>query len=270
VEKTSIPKGRILSWGTVLALLLLAGAAAVASASASPGPNLARRLATSAPSKRLYVAVLSTVPKSPSVPSTTVGTQAPSPVVAEPTTAPVSAKSAATALAGTTTTTEPMAVCQASQFVATTTTDQASYAPGQTVNISVTLKDTSSDPCADSMNLIWQGGCAPPPGWETTATATNSTGQVVWDVNARPTTGGLPENCPAGIYLSTVPGGFSATVDLSWAQDLCGDSPLGDVGPTVVPNPNCPGTPVPAGTYQITTSWERFLAPPVTITIASS
>jgi hypothetical protein len=162
-----------------------------------------------------------------------------------------------------------MPICQRSQFVATTTTDAANYGPGQTVHVSVTLTDTSSDPCPDSSFLIWKGACASPPGWGTAASASNSAGQQVWDAYAGPTTGGPPESCPAGLYLTTIPGGFSATVDLSWTEDLCGDGPASDNGLAAVPNPNCPGTPVPAGSYQIMTSWESFAAPAVTITISS-
>jgi hypothetical protein len=81
--------------------------------------------------------------------------------------------------------------------------------------------------------------------------------------------GGGVFNCANEPYLTTVPGGFSETVEMSWTQDLCSDGPASDEGLTVVPNPNCPGTPVPTGTYRILTNWERFQAPPVTITIGS-
>jgi hypothetical protein len=162
-----------------------------------------------------------------------------------------------------------MAVCEASQFVATATSDEVSYARGQTVNITVNLQDTSPDPCSDSTNLIWQGGCVPSPGWGAGASAMNSDGQVVWDAGAGSTAGGI-FNCPASIYLTTIPGHFAASVELSWPQDVCTDAPPSTEGPTIVPNPNCPGTPVPAGTYQIRSSWEQFQIPPVTITIESN
>jgi Sigma-70 region 2 len=189
-----------------------------------------------------------------------------------PSSVPVTTRPAPRVAATPTTTTPSLAVCRVSQFVATATSDEGSYAPGQTVNITINVRDTSPDPCSDSTNLILQGGCIPTPGWSSewrgSASAINGSGQVVWDFGAGPTAGGI-QSCPVGVYLPTVPGNFSASVVLSWPQDVCTDAPPSTEGPTTVPNPNCPGTPVPAGTYRIMSSWEEFQAPPVSITIES-
>ena len=164
MARTWRPRGRVISWATLMALLILVGTAALVSAVTAPGKPSAKASANSTPqqSEPPTMPVSSTVPTSSPVPaSIPVPTALPPPMTSTPTTV------------------SSLAVCQASQFVATATADGVNYAPGQVVNITVSLRDTSTEPCSDTTNLIWQGGCVPSPGWGASASATNRSGQVV-------------------------------------------------------------------------------------------
>ncbi|HXQ43122.1 MAG TPA: hypothetical protein VN816_00665 [Acidimicrobiales bacterium] len=136
------------------------------------------------------------------------------------------------------------------------TTDRSTYPPGEPVMIDLTERDTSSEACRDTGVEI--GGCYG-------ATASNSTGDEVWSSDAGPNS--TPESCPAELTPTTIPGDFSTTGRLSWAQDVCTQPVTNDQ-----PNPDCPQTPVPSGTYRITGYWTAttFASPPVTIDITSS
>ena len=150
-----------------------------------------------------------------------------------------------------------MSACRVGQFVLTTTTDKSSYSLGETAIVDLTVHDTSSEACLDAGVQI--GGCYG-------TTASNSAGGDVWDSMAGPD--GLPESCPSDALTSptTVPGNFSLTAQLSWAQDVY-TQPVTNGQP----NPDRPQTQLPSGRYRITGSWTFFLsAPPVTIDIDPS
>jgi hypothetical protein len=122
-------------------------------------------------------------------------------------------------------------------LVATVRTSETSYAPGQTVIISVT--QANEGPACD----------APPPpcGLPPFASAYNSAGEDVWDYGASKTLGGPPLCLPGPAPSTAWPARYSHTQVLDWSQDTCRDG-AGQWGHA---NPNCPGTQVPAGTYRI-------------------
>lgn len=121
--------------------------------------------------------------------------------------------------------------CQ--QLMSTVRTSASSYAPGQTVIISVTLANEGPT-CTTPPQP-----CEPPPA----ASAYNSAGEDVWDYGAGKFTG-IP-TCIVSPALQTWPARYSNTQILDWSQDKCEAGPVGGA------NPNCPGTRVPAGTYRI-------------------
>lgn len=121
-------------------------------------------------------------------------------------------------------------------FLTTLTTSEPSYAPGQTVIITVT--QTNEGP-----------GCTIPPQpcgpAQASASAYNPAGKDVWDNDAYKTFP-LPGDCP---FAATWPALYSDTQELDWSQDDC---TIGRFGLPGHANPDCPATQVPAGTYRIT------------------
>lgn len=129
-----------------------------------------------------------------------------------------------------------------SHFVTTVRTSEPSYAPGQTVIISVTQANDGP------VCTIPPQPCGPP---SAVPSAYNSAGRDVWDADATKTNPGQI-SCPwepASLPNTPWPARSSATQTLDWSQDNC-TQPVG-LGTTGRTNPQCPGTQVPAGTYLI-------------------
>jgi len=236
-------------------VIVLAVAAAVSSTTSSSA--LASRRVTKAPAAAaIPTAVTDPVETtvSPS-PSTTVPVAVAAPPPSRPTTTVAPTIATTTGPPPTTTTTEPMPSCQVGQFVLTATTDKGTYAPGETVMVDLSLHDTSPEACLDTGVPVW--GCYG-------ATASNSTGNEVWNSLAGPDS--LPASCPTTGFPTTVPGNFSTTSQVAWTQDVCTQPVTNDQ-----PNPYCPQTPVPSGVYQISAYWTVFpSSPPVTVVINPS
>jgi hypothetical protein len=133
--------------------------------------------------------------------------------------------------------------CQ--HLVTTVRTSESSYAPGQTVIISVT--QANEGPTCTTPLVC---------GYTPVAAAFNSAGKDVWDYGAGKFTG-IP-TCFSPT-LQTWPAHYLSTRKLDWSQDKCEAGPLGSA------NPNCPGTQVPAGTYRIV---GNGTSAPTTITIS--
>jgi hypothetical protein len=133
-------------------------------------------------------------------------------------------------------------------FVATVRTSEPSYAPGQTVIISVT--EANDGPACTTPPAT----CAPPAAFAAIASAYNSAGKDVWDNGATKTHPGQV-SClwePASLPNTPWPAHSSATQTLDWTQDNCAQ-PVGLwAGRT---NPHCPGTQVPGGIYRIVGYW---------------
>lgn len=125
-------------------------------------------------------------------------------------------------------------------FVAAVRTSEPSYAPGQTVIISVTQANDGP------VCTIPPQPCGTPVAF---TTAYNAAGKDVWDPGARKTNWGLevgdcpPEPGPSMTWTTH----YADTQIFDWSQDECA---LGPGLPGHV-NPDCPGTQVPAGTYRI-------------------
>jgi hypothetical protein len=117
-------------------------------------------------------------------------------------------------------------------LVSTVRTSEPSYAPGQTVVITVTVAN-------EGPACTTPGQCVPPPA----ASAYNSAGNDVWDYGASTFTG-VP-TCISTWVPQAWPAHYSDTQVVDWSQDKCGAGPWGEA------NPNCPDTPVPAGQYRI-------------------
>ena len=142
--------------------------------------------------------------------------------------------------------------CSTQQYTARATTDQSSYARGRSVIITVTM--TNSGPTCEGTPPWWCGQ---------EASAYDSSGTDVWDLGAGPTTPQGVRNCPAALE-QTVAHGSSSAERLSWQQDQCTFDPSAQ---PIGPNPDCPGTQVPDGTYKVV--GDAGMAPPVTVTISS-
>jgi hypothetical protein len=159
---------------------------------------------------------------------------------------------AACGLAGWTVWTTVGAAGSCEHLVTTVRTSESSYAPGQTVIISVTQANEGP-------------ACSTPPqpcGPQTLVSAYNSAGEDVWDYGASKFEGQItcfPPPVPSPMW----PAHYLNTQELDWSQDKCvqDGAGLGDHA-----NPDCPGTQVPAGTYRIVGDGTSATA---TITISS-
>jgi hypothetical protein len=139
--------------------------------------------------------------------------------------------------------------------VTTVRTNESSYAPGQTVLISVT--QVNEGPACNGIPPQWCGNL------QAFASVYNSADEDVWDYGASKTIPGF-NTCP----FAPAPGPgwpthYSNTQKLDWSQEKCARDETGRPGHA---NPNCPGTRVPAGTYRIVGNWTSA---PATITISS-
>lgn len=183
-------------------------------------------------------------------PSTTVRpAMAAPPSSSAPTTTPPTTSPSETTLAPTTTTTVPPS-CTNQQFTAEATTDHPTYARGEIVNITVTM--SNSGPTCEGV---------PPWFCGQNASIYNSSHTDVWDWGAGPNQPQDVTGCPAAVS-STIPHGSSSTESMQWHQDQCTFEPSGDM---TVPNPDCPQTQVPDGTYTVVADNGR--APSVSIQI---
>jgi len=148
----------------------------------------------------------------------------------------------------------PVAGRSCDYLVATVRTNESSYAPGQTVIISVTQGNdgpacsTLTPPC---------GPTAP------VAAAYNSGGEAVWVYGVGKTVMG-PPLCFPGPVTTTWRAHSSYTQKYDWSQDKCAPPVNGSAGHA---NPDCPGTQVPAGRYRIVGG--NGPSASVTITISS-
>jgi hypothetical protein len=132
----------------------------------------------------------------------------------------------------------PAAECD--HFVTTVRTSQSSYAPGQTVIVSVT--QVNEGPACSGTPPEWCGTL------HAYATVRDSAGVDVWDNAATRTVQGI-SSCP---YVTAPgpkwPAHYSNTQQLRWSQDRCAYDETSQPGHQ---NLNCPGTQVPAGRYRI-------------------
>ena len=127
-------------------------------------------------------------------------------------------------------------------FVTTVRTSEPSYAPGQTVIITVT--QANDGPAC----TLPPQPCGPP---VALASAYNPAGKDVWDAGAQKTFPGIATCPPPGpVYHLDWwwAAGYSDTWEFDWSQDHCTEG----IGLPGQANPGCPGTQVPAGTYRIT------------------
>jgi hypothetical protein len=146
----------------------------------------------------------------------------------------------------------PAGTCN--DFVTTVRTSASSYAPGQPVIVSVT--EANEGPTCYGIPPEWCGSL------QAFASADNPAGQDVWDNDASRTIPGQ-ETCPfAAAPGPRWPARYSDTQRLEWHQDRCASDFASDRPGHA--NPNCPGTPVPAGRYLIV---GNGTSAPVTITI---
>jgi hypothetical protein len=127
-------------------------------------------------------------------------------------------------------------------FVTAVRTSEPSYAPGQTVIITVT--QANEGPAC----TIGPQPCGPP---QALASAYNPAGEDIWDYGARKTFPYLGDCPPGPVPGWTWPAQYSDTQELDWSQKDCteGDGLPGQA------NPDCPGTQVRAGTYRITAAF---------------
>jgi len=125
--------------------------------------------------------------------------------------------------------------CQ--HLMATVRTNKLSYAPGQTVIITVTQANEGP------VCIITTPPCGPA---RPAASAYNAAGRAVWVYGVGKTING-PPLCFPGPVSATLRAHSSDTEKYDWSQDEC------TLGPGLVghQNPDCPGTQVPAGTYRI-------------------
>ena len=125
-------------------------------------------------------------------------------------------------------------------IVTTMRASEPSYAPGHAVIVTVTQVN-AGPACSIPPQL-----CGPP---QVLASAYNSAGEDVWDYGAQKTIPGHA-TCELDGPRVTWAAGHSDTRELNWGQDECTRGT--DDGQPGQPNPGCPATRLPAGTYRIT------------------
>jgi len=166
----------------------------------------------------------------------------------------------------TTTTIATLTSCGASQFSLILTTNQTTYSIGQAVQIRASIRNDG--PACTGL----ESAGPEEPNCFGGVRATNQQGQVVWDSGAG--TYDTPTACPVAL-IQTVPSGWSATSQTTWAQDEC---PYATDGPGPgMTNPQCTQVQVPPGDYSLVADWAvstdnsgESQSPPVTIAIAAS
>lgn len=180
---------------------------------------------------------------------------------------PVSSSTAVRAVTTTTavrpvesTTATTLPVCAQGQIVTVASTDAATYSPGQTAVIGAEL-DNTGPTCSGADIAV---GCG------ITYEVTNRSGQVVWDSWASSTESlFIPEACPQGPPGPTFAGLYGDVYKTEWNLKEC-SGVSGDSNEN--PNPNCPETQVPDGTYYVTAAQSSYpttgQSSPVAITIS--
>jgi len=135
---------------------------------------------------------------------------------------------------------ETVLVGSCAHFVTTVRTSEPSYAPGQTVIISV-IQANDGPVCT-----IPPQPCGPPQAF---ASAYNPAGKDVWDAGAHKTFPSTHITCPepGRVPSWTWAANYSDTQEFDWSQDDCTDG----IGLPGHANPGCPDTQVPADTYRI-------------------
>lgn len=130
-------------------------------------------------------------------------------------------------------------LCATQQYMTQATTDRSAYAKGETVTITVSM--TNSGPTCTGTT---PGSCG------LSASVESQSGNDVWDSGAGADNPPLVlgQGCPTA-ESQTIPHGDSTNRVLQWKQDQCSFDPS---GPPQHPNPDCPGTQVPDGTYTVT------------------
>jgi len=170
-------------------------------------------------------------------------------------TGPTSSAVAGSVGSSTVTMTTIAAAGSCGHFVTTVRTNESSYAPRQTVIISVT--QTNEGPTCHGLPPQWCGHL------QAFASVYNWAGEDIWDYGASKTTPGQI-TCPyTAAPGPSWPAHYSNTQNLDWTQGACARDETGDPGER---NPNCPGTQAPAGTYRIV---GNGTSAPITITITS-
>jgi hypothetical protein len=89
----------------------------------------------------------------------------------------------------------------------------------------------------------------------------------VWDSGAGPDAPFDAYSCPAAIVPTprvVYPARSSESLAIDWDQDRCTFEPS---APMILPNPECPQTPVPAGVYSITVNGIYQASGTVSVTI---
>lgn len=124
--------------------------------------------------------------------------------------------------------------CEPSHFILHVQTDKATYSIGETVQITMSIRNKGQS----CLGIVESGPCVDG------ATVSNSSSQVVWVSNIG------PYPCPSG-ELETVPHGWNDSDSVSWSQKECPE--LGS---------QCTNTQVPPGRYSVVGKW-GVSAPPV-------
>jgi hypothetical protein len=134
---------------------------------------------------------------------------------------------------------EPASAASCGHFVTTVRPSEPSYEPGRTVIITIT--QANDGPAC----TIPHQPCGPP---QAVVSAYNSAGEDVWDYGASKTNSEGHPTCGLDGPSMTWAAGYSDTQELDWSQVECTRSEAAMLGQ---PNPDCPGTQLPAGTYRI-------------------
>ena len=120
---------------------------------------------------------------------------------------------------------------------------------GETVQITMSVKN-------EGLTCTGAGAASSGPCGLGSVTASNVSGQQVWDSDGNPL--GDVYSCPS-IGFQSVPSGWSTTVEFSWSQVQCASG--ASVGPPQT-NPECPQTQVSPGTYSLVGMWNATLETP--------
>lgn len=125
-------------------------------------------------------------------------------------------------------------------------TNAATYSTGQSAVIGAELKNTGPTCSGEDIAV----GCG------ITYQVTNRSGLVVWDSWASPTNSlFIPQPCPQGPPAPTFAGLYGDVYTTTWNLKQC-SGVSGDSNEN--PNPSCPETPVPDGTYFVTAAQSPY------------
>lgn len=271
---------RITPWVSVAVLLILSAGAASASTLTAPrhaptSPPVAAPETSGAP------------PTSAALPTTTLpggsGSSTTEPFPATTALPPTEAPGTATTT-GTPPATEALPDCKSSNFDLVLRTDKTTYDVGQTVTITVTIRNVgpacsgfpggAGSVCSGSSGALAPGesdsGCG---GFESCfgegISISDSSGLEVWSSAGAPGYDSGVTSCPA-LVAETLATGWSGSTEFVWHEDQCPSSaPL-------TTNTQCTRAQVSAGSYMIAGTWNVTLegspdqARPVQIAISSS